>query len=127
MKYVFIAGLFAALASGAYADPIEGLWQTEPDDGAFAYVDIAPCGQYFCGTITRTFKAGAEYASKNIGKQIVQDMAAQGGGKYRGKVFRPSNGKTYTGKITVQGKAMAMSGCVAGGLICAKQNWVKIQ
>lgn len=109
------------------ADPLEGLWQTEADDGAFAHVDIAPCGPNFCGKIARSFKEGAEYASPNQGKTLVIDMAAQGGGKYKGKVWRPSNDKIYMGKISLEGDSMQLSGCVAGGLLCSKQTWSRVQ
>ncbi|WP_371157139.1 DUF2147 domain-containing protein [Jannaschia sp. 2305UL9-9] len=125
----FTLTLLAALglAAAASADPIEGVWQTEPDDGSYAYVTVAPCGGNYCGTITRTFDSGGEYNSPNKGRQIVRNMAAQGGGAYEGQVWRPSNDKVYLGKIQINGNQMALRGCVAGGLICARQNWVKIQ
>ncbi|CUH19828.1 hypothetical protein JSE7799_00498 [Jannaschia seosinensis] len=115
------------LAGMAAADPIEGVWQTEVDDGSFAHVTIAPCGTNYCGTITRTFNRDGEYRSEGIGKQIVRDMSPVGGGAYEGRVWRPSNDKVYLGKIALSGDQMALRGCVAGGLICARQNWVKVQ
>jgi uncharacterized protein (DUF2147 family) len=127
MKTTILAAAFALASGAAFADPIEGLWQTQPDDGAYAHVQIAPCGANFCGTIVRTFNDGGEYQSPNLGKQIVSNMAPKGNGAYEGKVWRPSNGKTYLGKIALNGTAMKLAGCVAGGLICAKQNWTKIK
>jgi uncharacterized protein (DUF2147 family) len=118
----------AVLAAGtALADPIEGIWQTQADDGAFAMVRIEPCGAAFCGTITRTFKGGTEYESPNKGKQIVRAMVPQGGGAYTGQVWRPANDKVYNGKATVSGMKMDLAGCVAGGLICKSQTWTKLQ
>ena len=116
-----------SLASVAAADPIKGIWQTEPDDGAFAHVTMEPCGENFCGKITRTFKEGAEYNSPNKGKTLVIDMAPNGGGNYEGKVWRPSNDKIYIGKISLNGDRMQLRGCVAGGLICSKQTWTRIE
>jgi len=119
----------AALVLGAgtaLADPVEGVWQTQVDDGAYAHVAIKPCGAAFCGTIARTFKDGGEYKSPNIGKQIVIDMTPNGGGKYEGKVWRPSNGKIYMGKLELNGDQLKMGGCVAGWLICSKQTWARI-
>lgn len=128
MKRILVAAALAVgLGGAAAADPIEGIWQTEVDDGAYAHVQIKPCGDAYCGTFIRTFNADGEYKSANLGKQVVRSMKPTGGGKYEGKVWRPSNNKVYLGKATVQGKAMALSGCVAGGLFCAKQNWVKIK
>lgn len=118
---------FAALATAAHADPIEGVWQTEVDDGSYALVTIAPCGNAFCGTISRTFNASGEYESPNKGKQIVRSMVPADGGRYNGQVWRPSNDKVYRGKIELNGNRMKLSGCVAGGLLCASQNWVKVQ
>lgn len=124
----FLAAFALILAAGAAnADPIEGIWQTEPDQGAFAYVTIAPCGNAFCGTISRTFKNKKEYESPNIGRQIVIDMAPQGGGKYEGRVWRPANNKVYSGKVSLSGDRMSLSGCVAGGLLCKSQTWARIQ
>ncbi|HMQ40006.1 MAG TPA: DUF2147 domain-containing protein [Paracoccus sp. (in: a-proteobacteria)] len=127
MKTFALAAAFGLIAAAASADPIEGLWQTQADEGAFAHVQITPCGGAFCGTITRTFKDKTEYQSPNIGKQIVIDMVPQGGGDYKGRVLRPADNKVYNGKATVSGNAMALSGCVAGGLICKKQSWARLQ
>ncbi|WBU64393.1 DUF2147 domain-containing protein [Paracoccus aerodenitrificans] len=128
MRKFILAAVFGLAAGAASADPIEGLWQTQPDEGAFAYVQIGPCGGAFCGTITRTFRdGGQEFQSPNIGKQIVIDMAPQGGGEYRGRVLRPADDKIYSGKASVNGNRMSLSGCVAGGLICKSQAWAKLQ
>ena len=129
MKSMFTtAAALIALASPALADPAEGIWQTEVDDGAFAYVTIAPCDAAFCGTITRTFKdGGTEYVSENRGKQIVIGMAPVGDGNYEGRVWRPSNNKIYIGKMSVSGDALTLKGCVAGGLICKAQGWARVQ
>ena len=127
MDKILTAAIFALIAGGAAADPIEGLWQTQPDEGSFAHVQIAPCGAAFCGTITRTFKDKTEYQSPNIGKQIVIDMVPQGGGNYKGRVLRPADGKIYNGKADVSGQNMSLAGCVAGGLICKKQSWVRLK
>ncbi|SNT71853.1 DUF2147 domain-containing protein [Paracoccus seriniphilus] len=127
MKRLVIAAAFLIGATTANADPIEGLWQTQPDEGAFAHVDIGPCGNAYCGVITRTFKGKSEYESPNIGRQIVIDMVPNGDGSYQGKVLRPSNDKIYRGKARVSGDRMQLSGCVAGGLICKSQTWAKIR
>jgi len=105
--------LFAA--GSAFADPVEGVWKTQEDDGAYAHVTMAPCGPNFCGVISRTFKGTEEYPSENIGKTLVIDMAPQGDGNYEGKVWRPSNDKVYYGTIALNGGEMALAGCVAGG------------
>ena len=124
-----LAGIaMAAFTAGAAlaADPALGTWQTQPDDGAYAHVRMVPCGAAVCGTIARTFNASGEYTSPNIGKTLVIDMKPKGNGTYEGRVWRPSNGKVYIGKMAVSGDALKLSGCVAGGLICSKQSWRRI-
>lgn len=126
-KLMLAAAALCALAGPALADPAEGIWQTQPDDGAYAHVRLTPCGTAICGTITRTFNAQGEYRSPNLGRQLVIDMVPQGGGEYRGKVWRPSNNKIYSGGMTLNGNALQLRGCVAGGLLCARQNWQRVQ
>lgn len=126
MKTYIIAGLMTLAANMALADPVEGVWKTQVDDGSYAHVTIAPCGGAFCGVISQTFKDGAEYQSENLGKQIVIDMVLQDDGTYDGQVWRPSNNKIYVGGIELSGDSMKLAGCVAGGLICKKQTWSRI-
>ncbi|MFS4582601.1 DUF2147 domain-containing protein [Phaeobacter sp. C3_T13_0] len=128
MKKLAIGIAFAlGLAGVASADPVHGTWKTQPDDGSYAHVTMAPCGAAVCGKISRTFNADGEYKSPNIGKTLVIDMVSNGDGSYAGKVWRPSNNKIYTGKMNLSGRSLALRGCVAGGLICSKQTWSRIK
>ena len=113
-------------AGAAAADPVLGIWQTQVDDGSYAYVDMQPCGSAICGKIAKTFNSDGEYKSGNIGKTLVIDMVPQGDGKYQGSVWRPSNDKIYIGKMDLKGNTLALRGCVAGGLICSKQTWSRV-
>lgn len=129
MKKLFLAAFVAAfgMTGAASADPSHGVWQTEVDDGAYAYVTLGSCGGAVCGTISRTFNSSGEYQSENIGRQIVIDMVPNGDGTYEGSVWRPSNNRVYIGRMSLSGNAITLRGCVAGGLICARQNWTRIQ
>ncbi len=128
MKYLILAiSLFGFASSAAAQEAAVGVWQTEVDDGAYAHITMAPCGNAICGVISRTFNADGEYQSANIGRTLVIDMVPQGGGAYEGSVWRPSNNKIYVGKMDVNGNALRLRGCVAGGLICSSQNWVRVQ
>ncbi|MBN2906833.1 MAG: DUF2147 domain-containing protein [Rhodobacteraceae bacterium] len=113
---VTVLGL--ALASPALAaDPVEGVWQTSPDDnGHFGHIQIAPCRPRLCGTLVRAYdQKGKPMASANVGKRIVWDMAPLGEGKYgRGKVWAPDRDKTYNSKMQLAGDRLAISGCVLG-------------
>lgn len=123
----FCVAALVANATPALADPLAGVWQTEVDDGAYAHIAIDRCGSNFCGVIARTFRDGAEFVSPNAGKMLVIDMAPTGDGQYRGQVWRPSNDKIYVGKISLDGDRIKLSGCVAGGLICSRQTWARVE
>jgi len=128
MKALAVGIAFAlGLAGMAAADPVLGVWKTQPDDGSYAHIAMETCGAAVCGKIARTFNSEGEYPSPNIGKTLVLDMVPNGDGSYAGKVWRPSNGKIYTGKMDLSGNSLALRGCVAGGLICSKQTWSRVR
>jgi uncharacterized protein (DUF2147 family) len=99
------------VAGAAWADPIEGNWKTQAGDTA------AIAGG---GTFSITLKSG-KYAGKTIGS-----LKAAGDNRYAGNITDPANDKTYSGKATLSGSSLKMSGCVLGGLICKSQTWHKL-
>ncbi|MGB3179503.1 MAG: DUF2147 domain-containing protein [Albidovulum sp.] len=127
MKNLLIAAALSMLAGAAFADPVEGVWKTEVDDGSYAHITISPCGVAFCGVISRTFNSDGEYKSENLGKTLVIDMVPNGANAYAGKVWRPSNDKIYIGKIALNGDGLKLAGCIAGGLLCSKQSWSRVK
>jgi uncharacterized protein (DUF2147 family) len=127
MRFVTAVLMSVVMAGAAWADPVEGTWKTQVDDDRYAHVKMEPCGPAICGVIVKTFLSGDDYVSPNLGKKLVLDMVPAGEGKYKGKVWRPSNGKIYVGKMDVAGNSLKLSGCVAGGLICSKQTWTRLK
>lgn len=127
MKTILTAAAFAVLgAVSAMADPVEGVWKTQVDDGAYAHVTFAPCGAKLCGTISRTFNSSGEYKSANLGKKLVWDMQSRGGGSYKGgKIWQPSTDKVYSSKMSMNGNTLKVSGCF--GPICKKQTWSRVK
>ncbi|WP_349677692.1 DUF2147 domain-containing protein [Haematobacter sp. UBA3484] len=115
-----------AMTGGAAfaADPVQGAWLTQPDDnGHYGRVEIAPCGDRLCGTLTAAFGAdGKSVPSDRIGKRIVWDMQPAGGGRYEnGQIFAPDRGKTYASKMSMAGDKLTVSGCVL--ILCRSQVW----
>lgn len=115
-RFAMALGAGILLAGAAFAaDPVEGVWQTQPDDnGHYGHIEIKPCGAAFCGVLVKAFdKDGAEVDSPNIGKQIVWDMVAEGDGLYdSGMIWAPDRDKTYKSKMTLQGDGLSVEGCV---------------
>lgn len=102
------AAALIALAGAAHADPIEGNWRTDSGE------TVAITGG---GSFAITVKTG-KHAGKRIGT-----FKATGSGSYGGQITDPSTDKTYTGKASLSGNSLKMSGCVFGGLLCRSQNW----
>lgn len=128
LTLTLIAGL---LATPVAAQDVNGVWQTEAGDtGGFLHVTIAPCGDKTCGTIRTAFD-GDQAAITNyehLGKQLIWDMTADGAGKWTsGSIWAPDRNKTYRSKMAISGDVLKVSGCVAGGLICRSQNWVRVK
>lgn len=130
MARLFLAAAVAAILATPVAagDPVEGVWKTTPDDnGHYGHVLISPCGEKFCGVLKRAFdEKGAEIKSANIGRQIVWDMTAEGGGAYGGgKVWSPDRDKVYKSKMALSGDALDVSGCVL--FICRESHWSRAE
>lgn len=118
MKKLTTALVALIMSAGfAAADPLEGIWQTTPDDnGNFGHVQVKPCGAAFCGTLIRAYGAdGKQMSSPNVGKRIIWDMQALGSGKYgNGKVWAPDRNKTYNSRMVLSGNRVTVKGCVLG-------------
>ena len=130
MKQFMMAAALTLIAGMAQAaDPVEGTWQTKKDDnGNFGHVQVKPCGPAFCGTLVRSFdSAGKVLKSPNVGKRIIWDMKAKGGGAYGdGKVWSPDRDKTYNSKMKLNGNNLSIEGCVFG--ICRDGGtWIRVK
>ncbi len=102
---------------------------------------ILDCGPALCGAIVwlkepvdaatgkpKTDKNNADAGQKNrplMGVQIVLGMQPNGADKWQGQVYNASDGKTYTGAITlIDAKTLKLEGC-ALAIICKAQNWTR--
>lgn len=129
-KLTAIALALGLVAAPAFADPVFGTWQTGVDEntGYYAHIEVKQCGATICGPVVQSFEQGGKpIASPNVGKNIPREMVAEGDGKYRGKVWRPSDDKIFVGKMELDGaNTLKVKGCVAGGLICKTQVWTRV-
>ncbi|MBV2360441.1 DUF2147 domain-containing protein [Thalassococcus sp. CAU 1522] len=128
MKILSIAAGLVLAASAAMADPVEGVWKTQPgDDGNFGLVTISACGAEICGVLGQGYdKAGKKIDSPNIGKRMIWAMKPNGGGQYSGgKIWAPDRDKTYNSKMTLSGNQLKVEGCVLG--ICRGQTWTRVK
>lgn len=143
MRLHKVAALAAAMLTlgvveGSAAEPT-GTWSTE---GGLSRVRVAPCGDAICGTIVglkepndpdtgkpKLDKNNADAGKRSrplIGVPIVLSMKKSGTDKWAGQVYNASDGKTYSGSLTVTGaNTLKLEGCALGGMICKGQNWTR--
>ena len=104
-------GIMALCASGAHAaDPIVGKWK-RPNG---IVVQFSPCGSGFCASPITGPNAG-----KSAGK-----LSPSGNGKYKGTLTDLENNKTYSGKGSIAGSTLTVSGCVLA-VLCRSEAWVR--
>lgn len=115
-----VASFFLVPTTVSASDAV-GTWLVAERD---ARVRISPCGSSLCGWIS-WMKGPASFAK--VGQRVLWDMKAQGDGVWTGKAFDPRDGNTYSGKLSVSGDGLTMTGCVAGGLICRSQSWARVK
>jgi uncharacterized protein (DUF2147 family) len=104
--------------SASAEDPVNGIWQSMPEDGFYSHILIEPCGDRICGKLIRIFSEdGTEVEDDLVGKQVIWDMKASDNRHYDGgNVWRAADGKTYSGKMEIDGDVLTVSGCFM--LIC---------
>lgn len=130
MKQTILAAAMILATTGvAMADPVEGLWKTQPGEtGGYLHVQISACGAAICGTIKKAFDAqGASTGTyEHLGKKMLWDMTADGENYYSGgKIWAPDSDKTYRSKMTLSGSNLTVKGCVA--VICRGQDWTRVK
>lgn len=109
-----IAGVaLVVFARPALAEPA-GVYLSQSGE---TKVEFAKCGGSLCGTIVWT-KSG-----QAIGKRMIFDVERTGDNQWQGKLWNYRDGKTYRGKLSLQGPNLKLSGCAVAGLICRSQVW----
>jgi len=130
MRILGIAAAAALAATGALADGVYGVWQTEKKEvGRYLEVEVHPCaddGHRVCGTIAGAF-AGADQA--NVGKPIIWGMVPEGADAWDdGKIWKVDEDEVYDSEMRLLPDGMLeVSGCILGGLICRSQDWVRVR
>jgi uncharacterized protein (DUF2147 family) len=131
MRKLMLAMTVAALPAAALAAEVDGVWKSEAnEDGAYIEITMAPCAadaSLTCGTISKAVtKDGDDPTYANLGKPIVENMKAEGGGNYSdGTIWDPESDKTYKSNMTLKGDTLNVEGCVL--FICEGQDWTRVQ
>jgi uncharacterized protein (DUF2147 family) len=126
------------IAPALAADPL-GTWYTQGNE---SQVRLRKCGDALCGALVwlkvpddpqtgrpKTDKKNADAARRDrplLGVEIVLAMKPDGTpDQWKGQVYNPKDGNTYTGYLTLTGTDTAeLKGC-AMGFICKSQSWTR--
>jgi uncharacterized protein (DUF2147 family) len=139
MRRAVIAVTFALFAAPAAAADPSGTWLTA--DGE-ARVQISNCGSAYCGRIVwlkepndpQTGKPKLDKFNKDASKQsrpvvclqIISGMQASGANLWKGSLYDPEDGNTFTGSLAMQGDdRMKLEGCVLA-LFCRSEVWKRV-
>jgi uncharacterized protein (DUF2147 family) len=134
------AAVFVAANPGtpAFAADVIGTWYTGDKE---SLVRIVNCGGALCGNLiwlkepndsatgrAKTDKHNADASKQSrplLGVPIVLGMKPSGPGQWTGDVYNASDGKTYSGSLTLTGPSTAdLKGCVLS-ILCKTQTWTR--
>jgi uncharacterized protein (DUF2147 family) len=130
--------LAIAIATPSAAANPEGRWSMS---NGKVTVHVSNCGGNLCAKIVDL----AEPISKIDGKpkvdrenpdpdkrkrplkglSILIGMKPAGEGEWKGAIYNPDDGKTYSATVRHDGKTMKVKGCVAG-ILCKTNTFVKV-
>lgn len=108
-----LLGPFPALA----AEPIYGVWVRDghPDDK----LDFYDCAGKLCARGTLPLPDGSP------APEILRKAAKNGDNSWKGDLFNPEDGKTYTGSITYDSTTkLTLSGCLM--IFCQSETWTRV-
>ena len=60
-----------------------------------------------------------------IGLPILIGMRPSGENKWKGSIYNPDDGKTYSATVSLDGNRMKVRGCVAA-ILCKSNNFVRV-
>lgn len=106
-----------------------GTWRNGSNS---VHIRTEPCGRNLCGRVVwANAKAKADArrggTAQLIGTRIFRDFKRDGA-EWRGKVFVPDIGKTFSGTLTQPDRnTLRGSGCLLGHIACKEQTWKRVR
>jgi uncharacterized protein (DUF2147 family) len=129
--------LFAAFLAVPSADSVLGTWHSPTKNGV---ISIQRCGSSICGTLESGDDIKAHPDAKDVnnkdagqrgrplkGLTMLSGFTQDDGVWSGGKVYNPSDGGTYSGKITpVDANTLKLRGCIIWPA-CKTETWTRIR
>lgn len=132
MKAVRLFALPFAVAVPAQAGAAfpEGIF-TNPAKSV--QVRAEKCGEKLCGVVIWASARALEIAKRGgtpdfVGSRLFRDFVPIDADRWKGKVFVPDFGMTFSGTITrTSPNVLRGKGCVFGNFICKSEDWTRIE
>ena len=121
--------LLAAAAASAAAPAHPGVVGTWMNPTATVEVEARPCGEAVCGRVVWASPQAISDARDGgtpdlIGTELLRDYRPVGSNQWRGTVFVPDMGRTFSSSmVELDRNDLQISGCAVAGFICRKQIW----
>lgn len=137
IRALILAAAAALLVSNASAAAPEGVWATPGDK---AQIRISSCGDGLCATLVGLKKPNDKQGRPKVdrhnpvealrdrpvmGLSLASGMRPDGDG-WRGDVYNPDDGRTYTGRIEPAGERLRLRGC-ALKVLCRTQMLTRVK
>jgi uncharacterized protein (DUF2147 family) len=118
----------AAAAQAPSGSSIEGRWKSP---GGNSIIDIAPCGNNWCGTVAwasaKAKRDSAKATSQLVGTQLLTGLRQDKNGRWQGRLFIPDKNMRVTAKIQlVSANQLRVSGCAMGKSLCRAAVWNRL-
>jgi uncharacterized protein (DUF2147 family) len=133
MRHLLSASAILLLATAATAAPPAPRWAgTWRNASNSVHIRTASCGKAMCGTVVwASAKAKADVAKRGrtlIGAQLFKDFRRGNDGVWRGEVYVPDIGKSFTGTIALtDANTLTGSGCLFRSIGCKTQVWKRVR
>jgi uncharacterized protein (DUF2147 family) len=123
MRVLASIAMLAASAPLSAAE-IEGRWRSP---GGNSIIDVAPCGDAWCGTVAWASERAKQDARKSteqlVGTQLLTELREAKPGRWEGRIFIPDRNMRATAKLQLVGPGeLKVSGCAAR-ILCSSQVW----
>ncbi|EQB32858.1 DUF2147 domain-containing protein [Sphingobium ummariense] len=128
-RTVSIALALLCVGAAPRTGPSFGIWSNPKGS---VHVRAEPCGRNMCGVVVwASDKAKADAARGGtdplVGTTLFRDFTPAGRNRWRGKVFVPDIGKTFSGTVTLlDPDRLEGEGCLLGGIGCKSQIWTRV-
>lgn len=107
-----------------------GIWRNPKNS---VHVEIKSCGGAACGYVVWANATAREDARRGgsdtlIGLRVLRDFVPETPDRWRGKVFAPDMGMTFSGTAEfLDAGTMRAKGCLVGRVLCKAQIWKRVE